>query len=130
MSTNIAKIFLKFVDRHFPRTHRLHNIFNSNTMKVSYSCMTNVQQLIKKQNNFIQNKKNKTTLSCNCRDKNGCPLNGNCRTDNIIYKANLKKSCLFPIHRPGEIKNSHEPPAGRNSFFAISLSKKIYDKKI
>ena len=38
------------------------------------------------------------------------------------------KSCSFPIHRPGEIKNSHEPPAGRNIFFAISLSKKIYDK--
>ena len=35
------------------------------------------------------------------------------------------KSCLFPIHRPGEIKNSHEPPAGRTFFFAISLSKKI-----
>ena len=24
------------------------------------------------------------------------------------------KSCSFPIRRPGEIKNSHEPPAGRN----------------
>ena len=35
------------------------------------------------------------------------------------------KSCSFPIHLLGEIKNSHEPPAGRNSFFAISLSKKI-----
>ena len=37
------------------------------------------------------------------------------------------KNCLFPIHRPGEIKNSHEPPAGRNVFFAISLAKKIYN---
>ena len=36
--------------------------------------MSNVQQLIKKYNNFIQNKKNKTILSCNCRDKNECPL--------------------------------------------------------
>ena len=27
------------------------------------------------------------------------------------------KSCSFPIHRLGEIKNSHEPPAGRNFFF-------------
>ena len=33
--------------------------------------------------------------------------------------------CSFPIHRPGEITNSHEPPARRNFFFAISLSKKI-----
>ena len=49
--------------------------------------MSNVQQLIKKHSNFIQNKKNKTTLSCNCRDKNGCPLNGNCKTENVIYKC-------------------------------------------
>ena len=41
------------------------------------------------------------------------------------------KSCSFPIHRPGEMKNSQEPPAGRNIFlYAISLSKKIYEKKI
>ena len=86
VSTNIAKIFLKLFDKHFPRTHRLHKIFNRNTIKVSYSCMSNVQELIKKHNNFIQNKKNKKTLSCNCRDKNGCPLNANCRTENVIYK--------------------------------------------
>ena len=67
--TNIAKIFLKLVDKHFPRTHRFHKIFNRNTIKVSYSCVSNVQQLIKKHSNFIQNKKNKTTHSCNCRDK-------------------------------------------------------------
>ena len=47
VSTNVAKIFLKLVDKHFPRTHRLHKIFNCNTIKVSYSCMSNVQQLIK-----------------------------------------------------------------------------------
>ena len=43
LSTNIAKIFLKLVDKHFPRTHQLHKIFNRNTTKVSYSCMSNVQ---------------------------------------------------------------------------------------
>ena len=87
LSTNIAKVFLKLVEKHFPCTHRLHKIFTDNTIKVSYGCMSNVQQLIKKHNNFIQNKKNKTTLSCNCRDKNGCPLNGNCRTENVIFKC-------------------------------------------
>ena len=56
VSTNIAKIFLKLVDKLFPRTHRLHKIFNRNTIKVSYSCVSNVQQLIKKHKNFIQNK--------------------------------------------------------------------------
>ena len=59
-----------------------------------------MQQLIKKHSNFIQNKKNNTTLSCNCRDKNECPLNGNCRTENVVYestsltKTNVKKVYL------------------------------------
>ena len=39
------------------------------------------------------------------------------------------KSCTFPIHWPSEIKNCHMPPR-EETFFAISLSKKIYDKKI
>ena len=43
VSVNIAKIFLKLFDKHFPRTHRLHKIFNCNTIKVNYSCMSNVQ---------------------------------------------------------------------------------------
>ena len=38
------------------------------------------------------------------------------------------KSCLFPVHRPGEIKNSHEPPASRN-FFLQSLHFKRYTIK-
>ena len=71
VSTNIAKIFLKLVDKHFPRTHRLHKIFNRNTIKVSYSCMSNVQQLIQKLNNLIQNKKNKTTLIVTVKIKMG-----------------------------------------------------------
>ena len=40
------------------------------------------------------------------------------------------KSCSFCIHWPVEIKNSNEAPAGRNFFAAISLSTKLYDKKI
>ena len=48
VSTNIAKMFLKLVDKHFPFTHRLHKIFNRNTIQISYSCTSNVQQLIKK----------------------------------------------------------------------------------
>ena len=45
--TNIAKIFLKLVDKHTQSTNRLHKIFNRNSIKVRYSCMSNVQQLIK-----------------------------------------------------------------------------------
>ena len=113
VSTNIAKILLKLVDKHFPRTHRLQEIFNRNTKEVSYSYMSDAQQLIKKHNNFIKNNKNKTTLSCNCRDKNGCPLNRSCncrdkngcplnrngKTENINYKCtSLMKSSVEKVY--------------------------------
>ena len=35
VSANIVKIFLKLVGKHFPRTHRLHQISNRNTLKKS-----------------------------------------------------------------------------------------------
>ena len=47
VSTNIAKIFLRLINRHFPKSHRLHNIFNRNTVKVSHSCMQNMSKNIK-----------------------------------------------------------------------------------
>ena len=62
--------------------------------------MSNLQQLIKKHNSVIENMKNETAFRCNCRDKNGCPLNGNCRTESVIYKRtsltkdNVKKVYL------------------------------------
>ena len=71
MSRNIVEIFLTLVEKHFPQTHCLHKIFNRNTINVSYNRMSNVQKLINKHNNFNQNKKNKTALSRNWRDKNG-----------------------------------------------------------
>ena len=40
----------------------------------------------------------------------------------------ILKSCSFPIHRPGEIKNSHEPPAGGKCFLQ-SLCLKRYTIK-
>ena len=44
-----------------------------------------------------------------------------------VARASLK-SCSFPIHRPGEIKNSHLPPAGRK-FFLHNLCLKRYTIK-
>ena len=89
----------------FPRIHWLRKIFNRNTIKVRYSCMCNIQQFIKKYNNFIQNKRNKITLSCDCRDKNECKLNGNCRTENVIYKYPSKKvgTTTIKIHSKTKI---------------------------
>ena len=34
----------------------------------------------------------RTTLTCNCRNKANCPLEGRCRESSIMYKATLKSN--------------------------------------
>ena len=133
MSTNNAKIFLKLVDKHFLRIHRLHKIF----IKVNYSCMINEQQVIKKHNNFIQNQKNKATLSYNCRDKNECSSNENCRTENVIYKyTSLTKNNVEKVSlgvSEGEFKknrhNNHQQSV-RNEHYKNSNTLSTYLRSI
>lgn len=56
----------------------------------------------------MQNQKNKRSLGCSCRDKNGYPLHENCRTEIVIYmwtlvtKSNFKK--VYLIVSEGELK--------------------------
>ena len=33
----------------------------------------------------------KTTKNCNCRQKNACPLNGNCLQTSVIYQASVTR---------------------------------------
>ena len=104
-STNIGYKFLALIDKHFPKDHKLRKIFNRNTIKISYSCMNNAKQIIDNHNkqilksytqandtatanpNTIQNKK-----TCNCRQKNTCPLEGNCLQSSVIYQATVTRN--------------------------------------
>ena len=48
-------MFLKLLDRHFPRAHKFHKIFNPNTVKASYCCMKNMSSIISSHNKqFLQ----------------------------------------------------------------------------
>ena len=90
VKTNIGKTFLELVNNHFPKENELHKICNRNTLKVSYSCMNNIESTIKAHNNKIINTDNKRTPeTCNCRNKDECPLPGKCTTTNIIYEAKI-----------------------------------------
>ena len=90
VKTNIGKIFLQLVNRHFPRHHKFHKIFNSNTLKISYSCMTNIGNIIKQHNsNIMRNTPEQQAQPCNCRQRDNCPLNGNCLASCIVYKATV-----------------------------------------
>ena len=44
--TNISKNFLHLLVNYFPANNKMHKIFNKNTVKVSYSCMKNMDLII------------------------------------------------------------------------------------
>ncbi|KAL9959196.1 hypothetical protein ACROYT_G036291 [Oculina patagonica] len=101
VSTNIGHRFLTLVDKHFPKDHKLRKIFNRNTIKISYSCMNNTKQIIDNHNkrilhsskhNFDPKDNTINKKSCNCRQKNSCPLNGNCLQSSVIYQATVKRN--------------------------------------
>ena len=50
VATNIGRKFLKIVDESFSPTHVLRKIFNKNTVKLSYSCMPNMHNIISAHN--------------------------------------------------------------------------------
>ena len=90
IETNVAKIFLKLIDKHFPKSHILHKVFNRNNVKVSYSCTSNMRNLIKQHNVKILNETRKANSDgCNCRKRNSCPLDGACLASGIVYKATV-----------------------------------------
>ena len=42
VKTNVRRIFLQLVKKHFPKGNSLNKIFSKNTVKVSYSCIGNI----------------------------------------------------------------------------------------
>ena len=96
VATNIGRRFRSLVNKHFPKSSKLHKIFNSNTLKLSYSCMPNMAAVIRQHNNIlIRNgqsapENHTSARSCNCRVKSQCPLDGACLTQSIVYKATIK----------------------------------------
>ena len=91
VTTNIGKIFFNALNKHFPKSHRLHKIFNKNTVKLSYSCTKNMKNIISGHNKKIikSTETQDTTKKCNCQKKAECPLKGNCQTTSIIYRGKI-----------------------------------------
>ena len=46
VKTNIGRAFISLIERSFPAGHKLKESFNRNTIKLSYSWMPNVKQII------------------------------------------------------------------------------------
>ena len=92
--TNIGHKFLKAIDDCFPKHHPLNKIFNRNTLKLSYSCMPNIKNVISAHNKAILTRVSSnhetSNSNCNCRQKSACPLKGRCLTSSIVYQATVK----------------------------------------
>ena len=61
-------------------------------MKASYCCTQNVENISKSHNKKRVNLSNHHEQPCNCRKKEDYPLEGKCRTENIIYKCTFSTS--------------------------------------
>ena len=64
---------------------------NKNTIKLSYSCMPNMKNIMKQQNeHLLREEQEDEHQGCNCENIENCPLNGQCLTDdNLVYTADV-----------------------------------------
>ena len=71
--------------------HIYRKVFNRNTLKISYSCISNIKSKISTHNKKILNKPvNQNTRKCNCINKNACLLNRNFLLKIILYITAIK----------------------------------------
>ena len=90
VKTNVGKIFMKLTVTHFPKHHRYHKILNKNTIKLSYSCMQNMGNIITKHNNkLLFQSLEQPTRMCNYRDKASGPMDGTCLQKCFVYQAQV-----------------------------------------
>jgi len=61
VQTNVAKLFLHLIDKHFPKSHKLHRILNRNNLKISYSCTASIANMIKNHSQKVLNDNSEVT---------------------------------------------------------------------
>ena len=67
VKTKIGKFFLQLIKKHFTKEHKFYKIFNKNTLKLSYSCMSNIKTKINAHNrDILRNAPSKNAKQCNC----------------------------------------------------------------
>ena len=85
-------MFLNLLDKHFHKKHKLSKIFSRNSVKVNCSCIRNIEHIIKNHNRKITESyiEKSAEASCSCKEKNRCPLEGNCLIKNIVCITTVK----------------------------------------
>ena len=137
VKTNLGRKFLLIVDKCFPKNHPLNKIFNTHTLKLSYSCIPNMKAVISSHNKNMLAQDGATAAplqqprTCNCRNRPECPLQGNCVQENVVYQAtvatetttenyvglasNFKERMIETIKHPSGTPEKETRPSYRNT---------------
>ena len=75
------------------KSNKYHKISNLNTLKLSYCCTTNVENIIKQDNSKVLSRTNDHNIpKCNCRSKPSSPLNVEYLTQCLVFKPSSTAS--------------------------------------
>ena len=97
VKTNVIKVFLSLIDKHFPKGHKLHKCFNRNTVKATYCTLSNMMDKISSHNAKILSKESEPKVEivdgvpkkC-CQDQANCPLMPDrCDIPNVVYQDDV-----------------------------------------
>ena len=90
VQTNIGKLFLALLDKHFGKSSEYHKIINRNCVKLSYCCSPNILALINGHNRRLtSHTEEKNEKLCNCKSTNNCPVQNKCCLRRVVYQANI-----------------------------------------
>ena len=92
VKTNIGRILLRLIDKHFPRHHKYRKLFNRNNIKINYSCMPNMASVIRNHNtNLLKDPTPTDIKECSCRRKPECPLDKKCLSEYLVHNASFDR---------------------------------------
>ena len=94
VKTNVGKLFLTLLKKHFSRNHKHHKLFNKNNVKISYGCMPNMKSVIQNHNANLLSKHTTpvAACSCSCRQKPECLLNNKFLSESLAYKEAVSQT--------------------------------------
>ena len=103
VNTKFGKLLLELLDKHFTKSTELHQIFNRNSIKISYCCSPNIKAIISGHNKKLLNKPPVEPELCNCKDKKLCHVLNKCKFEKVFYEViviSVKNDKKFHISDP------------------------------
>ena len=90
LKTNVGRIFLRLIDKHFPRHHKYCTLFNRNNITISYCCMSNIASVMQSHNtSLLKDPVPADIKECSCRRKPQRQLDKKCLSECLVYNTSV-----------------------------------------